>query len=64
MTSDFKSSTVCRANRFFDNILNMPMFKPKFNFLKILKAILVKNPKRVMTISFFSRYFDFIEPKS
>ena len=35
---------------FLDNIFNMPIFKSKFNFLKILKANMVKRPERVMTI--------------
>ena len=33
-----------------DNIFKVPIFKPKFDFLEILKANMVKNPERVMTI--------------
>ena len=33
-----------------DNIFKMPIFKSKFNFFEILKANMVKNPERVMTI--------------
>ena len=35
---------------FLDNIFNMAIFKPKFNFFEILKANMVKHPERVMTI--------------
>ena len=42
----------------------MPIFKSKFNFFEILKANMIKHSKMVMTIYFFSRYFDFKGPKS
>ena len=54
------SVAVCvQLTEFLDNIFKMPIFKPKFNFFEIWKANMVKHPERVMTIYFFSRYFDF-----
>ena len=50
MPSDFKYSSVCRANKKFRDIFKMPIFKPQFNFFENLKANMVKNPERVMTI--------------
>ena len=45
------SVAVCvELTEFLDNIFNMPIFKPKFNFFEILKAKIVKNPERVLTI--------------
>ena len=50
MPTDFKCSTVYRANRILYNIFKRPSFRPKVNFFKILNAAMVKNPKRVMTM--------------
>merc|ERR1711954_632284 len=61
--SDFKCGVSVELTEFLDNIFKMPIFKSKFNFFKILKANMVKHPKRVMTIYFFSRYLDFQGPK-
>ena len=45
------SVAVCvELTEFLDNIFNMAIFKPKFNFFEILKANMVKHPERVMTI--------------
>ena len=42
---------VCvEPTEFLGNIFNMPIFKPKLNFFEILKANIVKNPVRVMTL--------------
>ena len=59
------SEALCvELTEFLDNIFNMPIFKLNFSFLEILKANMVEHPERVMTIYFFSRYFDFKGPKS
>ena len=44
---------------FLEKNFKIPIFKSKFNFFEILKANMVKHPERVITIYFFSRYFDF-----
>ena len=49
---------------FVVNIFKRPFLKPIFNFFEFLKANMVKNPERVMTIYFLSRYFYFKGPKS
>ena len=48
MPSDFKCGVSVELTEFLDNIFEMPIFRPNFNFFEILKAYMVKNPKRVM----------------
>ena len=62
--SDFKCGVSVELTEFLDNIFKMPIFKSKFNFFEIFKANMAKHPERVMTIYFFSRYFDYKGPKS
>ena len=45
------SVAVCvELTEFLDKTFKVPIFKPKFNFFEILKAIMVKHPEMVMTI--------------
>ena len=53
MPSDFKCRSVCRANRIFRQHFQNALLKPQFNCFEIIKANIVKYPKRVMTISLF-----------
>ena len=50
MSSDLSVAVCEELREFLDNIFDMPIFKPKFNFFEILKANMAKNPKRFMTI--------------
>ena len=53
------SVPVCvELTEFLDNIFKMPIFKPKFTFLKFWKPIWLSIPRGLWPDNFF-RYFDF-----